>query len=91
MNRRSLFLGLAASVVAAPAVVHAASLMPVRGIVMPSIITRWTEDQRKFNEFRSYMLDDLAHSGFSLAPFDRRKWNVLAINPSPRPIADESV
>lgn len=35
MNRRSFFTGVGASVLAAPAVVRAASLMPIRGIVMP--------------------------------------------------------
>jgi hypothetical protein len=35
MHRRSFLLGLGASLVAAPAVVRATSLMPVRGIVMP--------------------------------------------------------
>jgi hypothetical protein len=35
LNRRSFFSGLASTFVAAPAIVRAASLMPVRGIVMP--------------------------------------------------------
>jgi hypothetical protein len=34
-SRRSFLTGLAASLVAAPAVVRAASLMPVRGIIQP--------------------------------------------------------
>lgn len=35
MNRRGFLLGLGTSIIAAPAIVRAASLMPVRGIVMP--------------------------------------------------------
>jgi hypothetical protein len=35
MDRRGLLLGLGASLIAAPAIVRAASMMPVRGIVMP--------------------------------------------------------
>lgn len=34
MNRRSFLFGVGASLIAAPAIVRAASLMPVRGIVM---------------------------------------------------------
>lgn len=39
MNRRSFLFGAGASLIAAPAIVHAASLMPVRGIVMPMVQT----------------------------------------------------
>jgi len=35
LSRRSFFSGLASALVAAPAIVRAASLMPVRGIVTP--------------------------------------------------------
>jgi hypothetical protein len=35
MTRRSIFVGAAASVICAPAVVRAASLMPIRGLVLP--------------------------------------------------------
>lgn len=35
MNRRSFLFGVGASMIAAPAIVRAASLMPIRGIVMP--------------------------------------------------------
>lgn len=35
MNRRSFLFGASASLIAAPAIVRAASLMPIRGIVMP--------------------------------------------------------
>jgi hypothetical protein len=35
LHRRSFLTGLTASLIAAPAIVRAASLMPVRGIVMP--------------------------------------------------------
>jgi hypothetical protein len=35
MDRRSFLTGLGASLIAAPAIVQAASLMPVRQIVMP--------------------------------------------------------
>lgn len=34
-SRRSFLFGLSASLIAAPSVVHAASLMTVRGVVMP--------------------------------------------------------
>lgn len=43
MNRRGFFLGLGASLVAAPAIVRAASLMPVRGIVMPITDAPWVD------------------------------------------------
>jgi hypothetical protein len=43
ISRRSLFLGLSASLIAAPAVVRAASLMPVRGIVMPVEVSYWMD------------------------------------------------
>jgi hypothetical protein len=39
MDRRSFLTGLGASLVAAPAIVRAAGLMPVRGIIMP--IKEW--------------------------------------------------
>ncbi len=35
VTRRSIFIGAAASVIYAPAVVRAASLMPVRGLILP--------------------------------------------------------
>lgn len=35
MNRRGFLLGLGASLIAAPAIVRAGSLMPVRAIVQP--------------------------------------------------------
>lgn len=35
LHRRGFLLGLGAGLVAAPAIVRAASLMPVRGIIMP--------------------------------------------------------
>ncbi len=40
-TRRSFLTGLGASLIAAPAVVRAVSLMPVRGIVMP---VGWWQD-----------------------------------------------
>lgn len=33
-NRRSFLIGAAASLLAAPAIVHASSLMPIRGLIM---------------------------------------------------------
>ena len=35
MTRRSIFIGVAASLICAPAVVRAASLMPVRSLILP--------------------------------------------------------
>jgi hypothetical protein len=35
MTRRSIFIGAAASLICAPAIVRAASLMPVRGLILP--------------------------------------------------------
>jgi hypothetical protein len=35
LTRRSLFLGAAASLLCAPAIVQATSLMPVRGLILP--------------------------------------------------------
>jgi hypothetical protein len=35
MTRRSIFIGAAASLMCAPAIVPAASLMPVRGLILP--------------------------------------------------------
>jgi hypothetical protein len=35
ITRRSIFIGAAASLIFAPAVVRAASLMPVRGLILP--------------------------------------------------------
>ena len=37
MTRRSIFIGVAASLICAPAVVRAASLMPVRGLPLQSL------------------------------------------------------
>ena len=39
MTRRSIFIGFAASLICAPAVVRAASLMPVRSLILP--IVQW--------------------------------------------------
>ena len=35
ITRRSIFIGAAASLIYAPAIVRAASLMPVRGLILP--------------------------------------------------------
>ena len=35
MTRRSIFIGAAASLICAPAIVRAASLMPVRSLILP--------------------------------------------------------
>ena len=35
MTRRSIFIGAAASLICAPAIVQAASLMPVRSLILP--------------------------------------------------------
>src|SRR5450756_2570345 len=35
MTRRSIFIGAAASLICAPAIVRAVSLMPVRGLILP--------------------------------------------------------
>ena len=35
ITRRSIFIGAAASLICAPAIVRAASLMPVRGLILP--------------------------------------------------------
>ena len=35
ITRRSIFIGVAASLICAPAIVRAASLMPVRGLILP--------------------------------------------------------
>ena len=35
MTRRRIFIGAAASIVSVPAIVRAASLMPVRGLLLP--------------------------------------------------------
>jgi hypothetical protein len=37
MTRRSIFIGAAASLICAPAVVRAASLMPVRSLILPIV------------------------------------------------------
>ena len=39
MTRRNIFIGVAASLICAPAVVRAASLMPVRSLILP--IVQW--------------------------------------------------
>ena len=39
MTRRSIFIGAAASLLCAPAIVRAASLMPVRSLILP--IVQW--------------------------------------------------
>ena len=39
MTRRNIFIGAAASLICAPAVVRAASLMPVRSLILP--IVQW--------------------------------------------------
>ena len=44
MTRRTLFIGAAASLICAPAIVRAASLMPVRGLPLQLI----SETERKF-------------------------------------------
>lgn len=61
MNRRSFLTGLAAAI-AAPAIVNAASLMPVRGIVMPVGNVTWfvgqnfgeIEDGTALNAFKTW-------------------------------------
>jgi len=85
MHRRDFLFGLGASVVAAPAVVHAASLMPVRGIVMPVGASRVTPEM---------VVEDLSRGNFQMPSFfllDGKPYWVGAINPSPRPLADEAV
>jgi hypothetical protein len=37
MTRRSIFIGAAASLICAPAIVRAASLMPVRSLILPIV------------------------------------------------------
>jgi hypothetical protein len=37
MTRRSIFIGVAASLLCAPAIVRAASLMPVRSLILPIV------------------------------------------------------
>jgi len=44
MTRRGVLIGVAASLIFAPAVVHAASLMPVRGLIFPIGRLRWEAD-----------------------------------------------
>lgn len=48
LNRRTIIVGATASLIAAPAVVRAASLMPVRGIVLPSEPVQYNFAQRLY-------------------------------------------
>jgi hypothetical protein len=44
ITRRSIFIGVAASLICAPAIVRATSLMPVRGVIMPLGRLHWELD-----------------------------------------------
>ena len=69
LARRSFLTGLAASALAAPAIVRAASLMPVRGIVMDAPI--WQELKYPgFNGPTRYFGYDVYYQG-NLLVFDK--------------------
>jgi hypothetical protein len=54
LSRRGIFSGLAA-LVAAPVVVRAASLMPVRGIIMPTGVPMMTEVPPTLGQWLEHM------------------------------------
>lgn len=65
MNRRGFLTGLGVTLIAAPAIVRAASLMPVRGIVMPtepmSLMSNMVRLQEELSLRKSRMIYTLMH------------------------------
>ena len=54
MTRRSIFIGAAASLICAPAIVRAASLMPVRGLLIRFLNPEFLNPLGQFYRSRFY-------------------------------------
>jgi hypothetical protein len=62
LHRRTFLTGLAASLIAAPAIVRAASLMPVRGIVQPTTEDIYKLLAQRIHDAQEIMKQNLAYA-----------------------------